>query len=384
MKSLKLKKAIIYTEEYSKFTTGMVKVCLEHFTSHPDARFYTNADHWIGTNINDTNKIGTQGLGYYLFGNEIKSIKYRLIIKIFRKILNQISFPLDMVFTIVHLFRFNKNIVWYIHIGGWPAGVRARLLIIYLKCLNFKYINLIIHNEPLIIKKYGLNNIWAKVTNISCDNIVTVSNTCAVKLRFYFPNIKVIYNGISDKYKSKDISISNFTNYKKKILIISSLHALKETGKCIKELISMSNLFEINWAGPIDYRYLSKFCNPESVKKHINFLGYVEDPNILIRESDIIFIPSRAFESFSMVFLEASMNSKPTICYDTVATAELVLDGKSGWIIDTNKKSLEKLLFKISSLSDKIIKNHGLKARKEYINLYTSRIMTIKYDELNK
>ena len=75
------------------------------------------------------------------------------------------------------------------------------------------------------------------------------------------------------------------------------------------------------------------------------------------------------------------MFSRPCICYESVATSELI-KSNSGWIIRRNEDSLEKILIRISSYNKKILREYGKNARKIYLKKFTNSIMYRNYQFL--
>ena len=99
-------------------------------------------------------------------------------------------------------------------------------------------------------------------------------------------------------------------------------------------------------------------------------------------ENDIVFIPSKTFESFSMVFLEALMNARPCICYQNIATAELIMDNKTGWVINDKKGSLTAKLEELINLGPDKLSEISKNCRNSFLNSFTSDIMNKKYQEI--
>ena len=164
-------KNLIYTEEYTKYTTGMASVCIEHLESQKDATLFVNGGHWLNEEFlkikhskKTFKRLGIIGLGSLLLNKKIgdKNHKYiTFIYKVLRRILNLFTSPLDLLITLIKLLFIKKSVRWFIHIGGWPAGARARILILFLVILQFKSINLIIHNQPIKKRLISKAFLWS-------------------------------------------------------------------------------------------------------------------------------------------------------------------------------------------------------------------------------
>lgn len=388
------KKIALYSEEYTKDTTGMARVCVEILYEMNNSRLYVNYDHWLNKKwlkkygINQAPfRLGLRGFGYKFISIEDFQKYGKVInffIKIFKRILNLISFPLDAIFSIYSLNKIPRSTSWLIHTGGWPAGIRSRLLIIYIKLLRFNSVNLVIHNNPNTNNCFELF-IWSKIVRKLCINVITVSNHTALKLKSYFPNIKVVANGIRDLFEEKKFKDKNLyfpKNNKLNLLLVSNITRFDSKGsqEVIPELLKLDHIYNIIWAGPFD-KYFYKKYKQSGISNKINFIGFSSEIDKLILESDIVLIPSLRNESFSMVFLEASMLSRPCICYDSVATAELI-KSNSGWVIRKKNDSLEKQLISLSNYSLNTLREYGQNARKIFLSKFTSSIMSRNYSFL--
>ena len=386
---------LIYTEEYTKYTTGMASVCIEHLESQKDSMLIVNGGHWLNEEFikiknakKSFKRLGIIGLGSLLLDKKISGTNHKYITlsyKIFRRILNLFTSPLDLIFSFIKLLFIKKSVRWFIHIGGWPAGSRARILILFLVILQFKSINLIIHNQPINKRFLSKAFLWSLFIRKYVRNVITVSNYTKNLLRFYFPKVLVINNGIRDLNESRVISNLPYTinsDTKMKLLVISSLSPLKNAGQAYIELIKESKFFEITWAGPIDIQYKNRMLSNSNRNDFIKFLGYVKDINQLIIDNDIVIIPSRNFESFSMVFLESSMNKRPCICYDCIATSELILNNRTGWIIKDKPGALQDKLKEISILSKDKLLEISNNCREDYVNKFTSEKMINQFNSL--
>ncbi len=92
---------------------------------------------------------------------------------------------------------------------------------------------------------------------------------------------------------------------------------------------------------------------------HIELMGRKtgKDLEKEIQESDVIAVPSRVWETFGLVVLEAYAWAKPVIVSSSGALPELVEKGKTGWIYEAlNPVSLKETLFQVLNEKDKIPK----------------------------
>ena len=258
-------------------------------------------------------------------------------------------------------------------------------MILFLKMLRFNDINLVIHNRPFNFRYFSKGYIWSLIIRNCVKNITTVSFQNKSYLKFYFPNISVIYNGIKDinhKKYIKEIPYIRNSSKKLKLLVIASLNPLKRTGESLQELISVSEDYDLTWAGPVDIKYKNKILGNTKSDDNINFLGFVKDVNNLILENDIVFIPSKTFESFSMVFLEAIMNKRPCICYENIGAAECINNNVDGWVICDKSFNLLNKLNEIKNISKPNLLDISNNCRKNFIKNFTNDKMLEEYQKL--
>jgi len=78
---------------------------------------------------------------------------------------------------------------------------------------------------------------------------------------------------------------------------------------------------------------LSSLAKTLGTDRSVEFLGVVNDVPALWRRCDIAVVPSDAFESFSMVTLEAMACGKPIVATRSGAIPELIVDGISGTLV---------------------------------------------------
>jgi GT2 family glycosyltransferase/glycosyltransferase involved in cell wall biosynthesis len=71
----------------------------------------------------------------------------------------------------------------------------------------------------------------------------------------------------------------------------------------------------------------------ESASPNLSFLGYVGDPVEAMRRVNVVVSLSLVGESFGRTIAEAMAARRPVIAYDWGATAELVRDGRDGFLI---------------------------------------------------
>jgi phosphatidylinositol alpha-mannosyltransferase len=100
----------------------------------------------------------------------------------------------------------------------------------------------------------------------------------------------------------------------------------------------------------------------------------------IINDVDVVVVPSKV-EPFGMVAAEASALMKPVIVSNIDGLKEIVVDGETGFLVDTPKEMVEKLilLYKNRELKNKI----GVKGR-EYVKKFNWDNAAKKYEKIYK
>ena len=87
----------------------------------------------------------------------------------------------------------------------------------------------------------------------------------------------------------------------------------------------------------------------DSDRSNINVLGYIADSVQAIQKVDVVLSLSKFSESFGRTIAEGFAAMKPSLAYDRGAVSELVIDGKTGFLIPQDDlKTAHKTIVKIS------------------------------------
>ena len=109
----------------------------------------------------------------------------------------------------------------------------------------------------------------------------------------------------------------------------------------------------------------------ESGKMNIEFLGFIDGEARfdLLRRARILVMPSRVYENFALVILEAYAMGKPVVASRIGATAELVEDGVTGFLFEPGQAN--DLAAKVRLLQDpKMAAALGAQARQRFEQRY--------------
>lgn len=242
--------------------------------------------------------------------------------------------------------------------------------------------------SALAIKNSFLNRYYFK-------NIVTdvLTNSRATKLsvlennKELFPkdDIKVIYNAIDC---SPFVNTNNKPIYKKTYtdeILLTSLGRL-EYEKNHQFLIYLSKELKdrnvkhkilIGGEGSLKENLIN-LSKELKVDKEVLFSGFINDTKEFLMNGDIFIHPS-LWEGFGYVLAEASLCHKPVIAFNTTSIPEIVINNKSGYVVELNNTKEVANKIELLASNDKLRDDLG-KFGNQYINSNFSN--TIIYNQM--
>lgn len=161
--------------------------------------------------------------------------------------------------------------------------------------------------------------------------------------------IKRIYDGI-DISKYVGISIKKM-QAKLKILMPGYMTALKGQEQLIRAAVILRDkgiLFEINYVGDGEYKYIAKLkemISENHLENKIFVNGRCSNIEKWYAEADVVVVCSRA-EAFGRVTVEAQLAGCIVVGADCGATCELIDDGRNGYLYELGNYNMlaEKLI----------------------------------------
>jgi glycosyltransferase involved in cell wall biosynthesis len=96
---------------------------------------------------------------------------------------------------------------------------------------------------------------------------------------------------------------------------------------------------------------------------HVRFLGEVRDMAALLREVDVVCLPTRYGEGIPRILIEAAASGRPSIASDIDGCRQIVLDGETGSIVDCSDDMaaahrISELLLQYAADPD-LLRRHG-------------------------
>lgn len=212
--------------------------------------------------------------------------------------------------------------------------------------------------DKIVVNSYGIKNGLKKLT----------SNKIKV---IYPPSIKYINKNNNSKNKKNIIVISRLSREKKIDIVIKAYATLNLKHKLL-----------IYGVGP-EYNKLKKLIKTKNLNHKIFLMGYISDPNSVLKNSKI-FILNSIFEGCSNSIIEALNNNNIVLCSDCPGgNSEIILNGRGGTFFKTND------FIDLSNKIGLIINNYEKyfnksNYAKKYLNRFTFISNFQKYERLFK
>ena len=109
------------------------------------------------------------------------------------------------------------------------------------------------------------------------------------------------------------------------------------------------------------------------LEDHFILTGHVANPQKYLRKLDCFILPSK-IEDFSLALLEASSLGLPCLAFDVGGNKEIVIDGKTGWLVEPF--NIKEMFYKIIQLhqSPELTKSLGANAKKRVEESFSTSV----------
>jgi len=234
---------------------------------------------------------------------------------------------------------------------------------------------------PLIVEhEHGM--IWntsstqlIKWTNHLVNANICNSNAAKIMLKQKCDiDAQVIYNGIPLSTGSKEASINlkSYLNLSSDAPIAGFVGRLNNP-KGVEAFIRMIPLvvkalpkakFIIVGDGPMRSSLEIEAANL-GVSDHVYFLGYQKNASLLMKQMDVIVVPSFR-EAFGNVVIEAALAQKPVVASNVDGLAETVIDGQTGFLVNCNEPIVSRLKG-TNRIPKEVIDGYTLEPRAPYL-----------------
>ena len=227
-------------------------------------------------------------------------------------------------------------------------------------------------NDKRRMAKFSLKSVLYKLFSKKFSHIFWVSKSC---FDYYkYKNIlvdksSILYNVISldDVYKRMK---EDKKNYDYDIIFVGRLTEVKNPLRFVdimKLVVEKNNKIKMAIVGDgILKGELEKYILKNHLENNIFLLGFFENPIKIISCAKVMLMAS-FFEGTPMCALESLAVGVPIVSTATDGMVDLIKNGKTGWLYNTNEEACEKICYIVSNNNK--LKNNCLKFSKKYNNL---------------
>ena len=199
------------------------------------------------------------------------------------------------------------------------------------------------HGHHFEVRKLPLN-VLSRLPNVKQTIFVCAALADYFAQHFWFPSHKrsVVYNSAQCR-KLPDLRPDDATlriGFVGRVVGLKRLPYLVNLAAFLKE--KGLKQFEI-WIvgdGP-EREALEQLTQAQNVADHVKFLGFRSDIEYLYNQFDLFILPSEE-EALSLALIDAGNCGLPSIAFDVGGNQEIVLDGKTGFIVHSEQQLQEK------------------------------------------
>lgn len=202
--------------------------------------------------------------------------------------------------------------------------------------------------EPYLVRKIvSLPSEWlAGQLGTHIINSSLYDQTLALKYRIAPAHkLSVVHNGIADSPKR----VGSVTNSTPRLVMVARFAPPKDHQILLRAIAGVAGTYDLILVGvgPLQAQ-LQEQARSLGVENRVRFLGFVEDLEGLLAESDIFILTSDK-EGFPLSILEAMRAGLPVVASDVGGVKEAVIDGETGFLIprgdvSTLRQRLEQLI----------------------------------------
>jgi glycosyltransferase involved in cell wall biosynthesis len=238
-----------------------------------------------------------------------------------------------------------------------------------------------------LIYRYGLDESYASLGELS---ELVVANSLATRfyLSSWIPRKKLVIQlpavsssrihssdpdpierGEGKQYPAFRIGvIGHLTEAKNQLIAVQAVKRLLDEGRNV-ELVLAGERDAEYWHG------VKEYIGVNELESRVIYVGELERPFALITSCDLIVAPSLQ-ESFGLVVLESQFLGKPVIATNRGGCAEIILHGKTGFLIDmTSADILAATIMRYDSNRELLI-DHGNAGQRHSHEIFESANLT--------
>ncbi len=232
------------------------------------------------------------------------------------------------LYVLKNVYKFDVLVL--AHVNLLPIALIAKLLNWNLKIYLSIYGYEVWKRLPVIYRKFLGSIRLLSISNYTTQQIIKHNGIDSSNIEMLPPSIddKVgIFDSVLDSKRFNILSVTRLDSvdsYKGIDTVIESLPALIQT---------VPNLLYTIIGRGDDKPRLEKLASELGVGNYVQFEGFVEKIEPYFAECDVFIMPSKG-EGFGIVYIEAMKFRKPCIACTVGGQTDVVLDGKTGYLVD--------------------------------------------------
>ena len=285
--------------------------------------------------------------------------------------------------------------------GGYPGGNSCRAASISWGLFTKKRSIHNFHNLAVPPRKIVgfiddfIDHLVAKYTKV----FVTVSKVCANSLKnrsaLKKTNVHIIFNGIDasnnnflikrEKNLREELSIKADS---KICLMLGTYEPRKghyfllKAFRRVVDILSSAHLVICGYGSPDEIEKVKIMRDNLSLQANVHLFGFREDVPWLLKQSDVLAVPSQAFESFGLIIVEAMSFKVPVVATRVGGIPEVLRDGHGGYCVDSRDIEGFANYLILFLQDDRLCREQGIKGFKRYQTLFTAQRMAKEYASL--
>jgi len=315
----------------------------------------------------------------------------RAAVVVFQRIMPPILFLANLIRFSVR-FRMSGAHSLLVVNGGYPASATARSASLAWRIAGKGGVN--IHNfhshaSPSNGKAKRMNDFLDRLILRASTYFVTVSRSCELSLRkrdvfLNSDRIRVIPNGIADP----GFPLHRPETQKLSCLMLGTYHEYKghsfllEAFAQIRERHATTELNMYGDGSEADRVRIEGLIDRFGLRECAFLHGFVTDPDALIRNADVLVLPSQAHESFGLTIVEAMARGVPVVATRVGGIPEVLEDGVQGFVCSPSDASAFAAAISRLLSSEELRRDLGAAGRRRYEQHFRAEQMSKAYHSL--
>lgn len=225
---------------------------------------------------------------------------------------------------------------------------------------------------PVLMTLHGpFNNTLQKMAQVMNKPFINSISDSQIRNKIGINYTRTIYNGLPmEHYPFKKKHKGYLLNVGRISIEKGTHHAIEVAQQLNMPLIIAAKLDEV------DKKYFHQYVEPYLSKKHINWVGEVDEKerNKLMSEAMALLHPVYFREPFGLVMIEALACGTPVIGFNRGSVPEIVQEAKTGFVVS----DVEEMIDAVQKI-DQIDRAY---CRKYALEHFDAKTMTDKYEKL--